>query len=417
MAVSLESSLENLQGGVPRNIPNLAGDKDADLVTSQILNASKCSSIYANNVQKFFTYIGYYANAFARIFIRSIEYLTRPMPQGNSYWIEVVERVKKIVSAIFSIPLAAALFIPAFACYSIAACSGEGRFTYVQPESPANFWQERSLKVVSLNACFQDPWSPLTGGVVTPFEPVGHCASRIAAVVNAVAQENPVVCMGQEFESLGAQDEFTRLMQQKGFRYFLRDLGSNDPIRNNSGLFVASKVPLQNVEFVPYPAEDRAGLAKWSGQGALTFTTPVRGQNLRLVNVHLNYGEGQENQEARNRQLKRHVVPLLNRGNSALFGDLNFDTASVERATSGLLGFINALEGQVTCTDAGKHALRGKSMNPDGHPCTDCQERIDALIYNPNQMQVLACEVKPLVLEDQLIADHYLISAILQIPE
>ena len=389
MSVSLESSLESLQSD---------------------------NSMYANNGQKFLTYIGYYANEFARISARSIEYLTRPMPQGNLYWTEVGERVKRTVSAIFSIPLAAVLFIPAFSCYSLAAGIGGGRFEYIKPESPANFWQERSVKVMALNACFQDPWSPLSG-VVLPSEPVGNCSSRIAAIVNAIAQENPVVFMGQEFENLSAQNECIRLMQQKGFRYFLRDFGSNDPVRNNSGLFAASKVPLQNVEFVPYPAEDRAGLAKWSGQGALTFTISVQGQNLRLVNVHLNYGTGQENQDARNRQLTRHVIPLLNRGNAALFGDFNFDTASVERAASGLLGFVNALEGQVTCTDAGKHALRGKSMNPNGHPCTDCEERIDGLIYNPNQMQVLASEAKPLVLGNQSLSDHYATIATLQIPE
>lgn len=373
--------------------------------------------MYVNNGQKFFTYIGYYGNEFARISARSIERLTRPMPHGDSYWREAGERVKRAVTAIFSVSIAAALFIPAFGCYSIAAYIGGGRFDPIKPEAQANFWQERSVKVMSLNACFQDPWSPLTGGVVSPFEPVGECASRIAALVNAIGEENPVVFMGQEFENLGAQDECIRLMQQKGFRYFLRDMGSNDPLRNNSGLFVASKVPLENVEFVPYPAEDRAGLAKWSGQGALTFTISVQGRNLRLINVHLNYGEGQENQEARNRQLTRHVVPLLNRGNSALFGDLNFDTALVERTASGLFGFVNAIEGQISCTDAGKHALRGKSLNPNGHPCTDCEERIDALIYHPNQMQVLASEVKPLLLKNQLLSDHYATIATLQIPE
>lgn len=370
--------------------------------------------MYVNSAQKLFTYLGYYANAFVRLSARNIERLTRPMPQEDSYWPEVGERVKRTASAIFSIPLAAVFSIPAFAFYSLAAFVGRGRFEHVKPESPANFWQKQSVKVMAHNACFQDPGSPFTGGVVPPFEPVGDCASRIVAVVNAIARENPVVYMGQEFDNLSAQDESIRLMQQKGFRYFLRDLGSNDPVRNHSGLFVASKVPLQNVEFVPYPIEDRAGLAKWAGQGALSFTISVQGRNLRLVNVHLNYGGGQENQAARNRQLTRHVIPLLKRGNSALFGDLNFDTASVERAASGLLGFVNALEGQVTCSDAGKHALRGKSMNPHGSPCTECAERIDGLIYDPGQVQVLASEVKQLVLGNQILADHYAIISTLR---
>ena len=393
MSITLESSLEGLENG--------------DLLRGNL--------VPVNSAQKFFTYVGYYANAFARGSVRSIERLTRPIREDHSYWGEAAEKVKAVVSSVFSVPLAAFLLVPAFVCYVLASCIGGGRFEFLKPESRANFWQERSVKVVSLNACFQDPWSPFTGGVVPPLEPVSDHATRVAAVVNAIAQENPVVYMGQEFDSLAAQDESIRLMQEKGFRYFLRDLGSNDPVRNHSGLFVASKVPLENVEFVPYPLEDRAGLAKWSGQGALTFTIRVQEQELRLINVHLNYGQSKEDQEARNRQLKRHVVPLLERGDAVLFVDFNFNTALVDPAVSGLSGFTNALEGRVTCTDAGKHALRGKSLNPGGKPCTDCEERIDGLVYNPNRIEVLGCEVKPLVIGEKMGTDHYLTSATVQI--
>jgi len=367
--------------------------------------------MYVNGVQKFFTYAGYYANAFARKSFRDIERLTHPMPQVNDYWAEFGERIKRVGSAVFTIPLSAALFIPSLVFYFIAARTGRGRFELIEPKSPINFWRERSVKVVSLNACFQDPWSPLTGGVALPFERMGDCASRIAGIVNAISDEAPTIYLGQEFENLGAQDEFIRLMQQKGFGYFLRDLGSSDPICNHSGLFVASKVPVQNIEFIPYPPEDRAGLAKWSNQGALTFTVSAQGKEIRFVNVHLNYSEGEENQNARNRQLKRHVIPLLNRGSSVLFGDLNFDTSKVDRAVSGLLGFTNALEGTVTCTDEGKHVLRGKDRNPGGQPCADCQEKIDGLIYDPSKVKVPNPFIKPLRLNNQLLSDHFAVVA------
>lgn len=373
--------------------------------------------MYVNDAQKFFTYSGYYANAFARGACRNIESLTRPMPHGEAYWREVGKRTQQVIELVFSLPLAVVLSIPSIACYGLAAYVGRGRFDLIEPHSPASFWPERSLKVISLNACFQDPWSPLTGGVVTPFELVANSASRIAAVVNALAEEDPTIYLGQEFDNLGAQDECIRLMRQKGFSYFLRDLGSNDPIRNHSGLFIASKVPLQNIEFIPYPSETQAGLAKWSNQGALTFTVSLQGKNVRFVNVHLNYGEGEENQNARNRQLTRHVIPLLNRGPSVLLGDLNFDTAQVDRELSGLRGFTNALEGMVTCTDEGKHTLRGKDRRPDGRLCTDCQEQIDGLVYDPNQVQVLNCRVKPLKLDAQLLSDHYATIATVQAQE
>ena len=362
------------------------------------------NSLWATKPQKFFTYAGYYSSAFARELARDIERLTRPMPQGNDYWEEAGERVKRAVFACACIPLATALFIPSMSFYTLASYIGHGRFELIEPKSLGNPLAKKSIKVLSLNACLQDPWSPLTGGVVPPLEPVADCASRTLGIVNAIAKEDPIVCMGQEFESLAAQDECIRLMQQKGFAYFLRDLGSNDPICNNSGLFVASKVPLENIEFTPYPSEDREGLAKWSNQGALTFTVSVKGKDLRFVNVHLNYGEGQKNQDARNRQLKRHVIPLLNKEPSVVLGDLNFSTDQVSGKSSGLSGLTNALEGRVTCTDEGKHALRGKKKNPT---CSDCQEKIDGLLYDPGKIQVLNFEVKPLKLKGQLLSDHY----------
>lgn len=370
--------------------------------------------MYVNSAQKFLTYMGYYTNGCARASARSIERLTRPMPQGNGYWTEGAQRVKHALSSLFSIPLAAVLFLPAFSSYVLAACVGSGRFELIEPKSTVDFWKEKFIKIMSLNACLQDPWSPLTGGVVPPFEPVGDCPSRIAAVVNEIAKEAPALFLGQEFENLGAQDKFIQLMKAKGYHYFLRDLGSNEPVRNSSGLFVASKVPLNNIKFIPYPAKDRAGLAKWSGQGALTFTISIQGQDLRLVNVHLNYGEGKENQEARNRQLTHHVAPLLVNGRSMLFGDLNFNTATIGLDNLGLIGFRNSLEGNVTCTDYGKHTLRGKSYNPGGKPCTDCAEKIDGLIYNAKWIQSLESCAKQLALNNQLLSDHSAIVATIQ---
>lgn len=331
--------------------------------------------------QKIFTYAGYYGNWFAREAVRSIERLSRPMPQDNGHWwAEIGERVKKTVSAVFSVPFAAVLAIPTFAFYGLAAISGEGRFEIIETEGRP--LAERSIKIVSLNACFQDPWSPLTGGVEVPLKLTQRNESRVAATVNKVAKENPQIFLGQEFESLGAQDEAIRLFRGQGFCNFIRDLGSNDPVRNNSGLFVASKVPLQDVQFTTYPSEDREGLAKWSNQGALSFRVRVGDADIRLVNVHLNYGEGPVNQAARERQLTKHVAPLLDQP-AVLFGDLNFDT-SLQGEIPGLPGFVNALAGRVTCSDEGKHTLRGKPREG----CSDCRERIDGVIYRQERMNV-----------------------------
>lgn len=375
--------------------------------------------MYVHSGQKLLTYIGYCANTCARLAVRNLIHLTYPMPQGEGYWPELTERVKKIGALILAIPLAGILFIPSSLAYSLAACVGRGRFELLTlPHSlplPVERTPTSSIKIMSLNACFQDPWSMLTGGVVAPFDEVKPQISRVAAIVNAVAKENPAVFLGQEFDDLKAQDECIRLMQQKGFCHFFRDLGSHHPMKNHSGLFIASKLALHNVEFIPYPVEDQAGLAKQACQGALTFQVSLKNQKVRLINVHLNYGNEKKHQAARNRQLKNHVIPLLKKQPAILFGDLNFDSSSVNKKDSGLAPFRNALEGQVTCTDAGKHTLKQEKRSAQHTACPECEERIDGLVYDPKAINVRACRVKPLMLEKQLLSDHYATIATLQI--
>lgn len=368
---------------------------------------------YVNLIQKGLTYAAYYGNALFRRVGRNVEKLARPIPSEEGYWAELAERVKLAAFTLGLFPCAAVLLVPSFTLYGLASCAGKGRFEWIGQQMPPIF-QGQSIKVLSLNVCFQDPWSPLTGGVVSPHDPVGNYPSRIAAVVDLIARKNPDVFLGQEFDNLGAQDESIRLMQQRGYRYFLRDLGSDHPVQNPSGLFVASKIPLENIAFVPYPAEVKgSGVGRWSARGALILTIRVGGSDLRVVNVHLNPGDGPENDQARIDQLQRHIAPLL-QGNSVVIGDLNFDTSSVNLEQIGFSGFINLFEGQVTCTDLGKHQLLGKNLLPNGQPCGDCEQRIDGLLYHPEQVRVTSSAIEVLELDGRLLSDHYALSATLQ---
>ncbi len=363
--------------------------------------------MYVNGVQKFFTYAGHYACESARESVRIVERLMRHMPkERGAYWCEVMERSYRIAMLVCLIPLTVILAPLSLGCYTLASLTGKGQFELIDAGKGTPL-QEKKIKVLSLNACFQDPWSPLTGGMRTPFERVTPFIDRLTMLAYKVAKQKPTVFLGQEFDNLDAQDAFIHQMKEYGFRYFLRDVGPT--LGNHSGLFVASKVPMKNIQFVPYPLQDRAGLAKLAGQGALAFTVSVGGQDLQLVNVHLNYpAEGAENQAARSRQLTRHVAPLLTREKSALFGDLNFDTAvhRIESVAGPLKGFVNAFEGQVSCTDKGKHTLRGKSLTPGGKPCPECAEKVDGLIYDPKQVQVQNPHLKQLRSKGEPLSDH-----------
>lgn len=362
--------------------------------------------MYVNGVQKFFTYAGYYTSEYARHSVRIVERLMRHMPkERGAYWCEMLERSLRIGALVCLIPMTVMFALPSLGCYTIASLAGKGQFELIDAGQGPSL-QEKQVKVMSLNACLQDPWSPLSGGVRTPFESMKSGGDRLTALAYKVARQNPTVFLGQEFDDLDAQDAFIHQMKGYGYRYFVRDVGPT--LGNHSGLFVMSKIPMKNMKFVPYPLEDRAGLAKLAGQGALAFTVSIGGQDLQLVNVHLNYGDGAENQAARGRQLSRHVAPLLTKQKSALFGDLNFNTAvhRIESVAQSLKGFVNAFEGQVSCTDKGKHKLRGKSLMPDGKPCTDCAESVDGLIYDPKQVEVQNPHLKQLRLKGELLSDH-----------
>lgn len=380
--------------------------------------------MFVNKAQKFFIYSGYYTCEPLREAIRTFDrFGMRIKPLESNYRSDEVQKrilsaVKNILATGILIKATGSLFgtsllvtslyapvcVPGF-FYVIASLIGRGRFELIEPNSPVPSLKDKSIKVLGWNTCFQDPWCTFTGGVVPPFEYIDHGVDRLTAAANAVQKENPTVFLGQEFDNIGAQDKFIRLMQKRGYHYFLRDLGDN-PITNHSGLFVASKVPIKDIAFVPYPWKDRAGLAKVSGQGALAITVSVNGKDLRLVNVHLNYPGGEENKAAGMRQLKKHVVPLLQKGPSVLFGDLNMNTLKINHTAAGLINLTNALEGKVTCSDQGKHTLLGKAKT-----CEDCEESIDGIIYDQTKIKLENPKATPLEQGTHLLSDHYATTA------
>lgn len=367
--------------------------------------------MYVNKIQKFFCYAGFHCNHLLRQSTRNIERLTRPMPQGpQAYRKECLERIQRVALTVLSLPFTLPSAALGLICYSLASCLGKGRFERIEIPSCCPVSLPESIRLFSNNTCFQDPWSPLTGGMETPFTKNEQGTTRIEDYAQSF-EEGVDYYQGQEYDVLSAQDALIEQLSAKGFRYFIRDLVGGNPICNSSGLFVASKFPFLEEQFIAYPLKDRAGLAKGSSQGALVVKMQLAsGKVLTLINTHLNYGEGEENQQARNRQLKTHILPHLRQGAAVLAGDLNFDTTRVSPKESGLEGFENAIAGKVSCSDEGKHSLRGKKKQS----CSDCEEIADGLIYDPQTVQVTEVRVQPIRKEGRLLTDHFGVFAKLQ---
>lgn len=366
-------------------------------------------------VHSYSMWAGYYSNSFARHVGKDLEKLTRPFSSDEAS--QITERFKLFAHSLALAPLSIFGLPLSLVFFSMASSTSDSRLEVISPENePAIPANPKQITLMSLNSCFQEgPFAPLTGGVVAPFEPAGNHATRIAAVADWVAssevgpnQTSPDVLVGQEFHDLKAQNAFVEEMKKQGYSYFILDRAPH-PVFNNSGLFVASKRKLGQVAFIPFPIEDREGLAKGTQQGALVFSVlddkeqPI----VRIINTHLNYGEGPENQEARNRQLKNHIVPLFSDTStpSVLVGDFNFDTSPpLAKEGAGLKGYINVFEGMDTCSNEGKILLRGKKGPPE-------LEKIDVLFANSHAMRISHVQVEKLEVNGTLLTDHFSLSA------
>lgn len=357
---------------------------------------------------------GYYSNHFARALGRDYERISRPLKCAEhdyqpTPWQEIAERVGCLVRMSIFVPLSLLALPCSIFFYAISYFTNAQRLEIIEPETKcAESLRDRQVSVMSLNACLQEgPFAPLTGGVVPPFAPVGNHPSRIAALARCIT--SPDVFVGQEFHDLSAQDAFVEELKKQGYRYFIIDRAPH-PICVNSGLFVASKRALSDISFIPYPFKDRVGLAKGTQQGVLAFSVlGSQGKRvLSILNTHLNYGSGAENQAARNRQLRNHAIPhFRKRHPSLLIGDFNFDTSSpLAKSASGLRGFVNVCEGQVTCTDEGKAHLRGRKGPPD-------LEKIDAVIAN--SVRITNVNIRKLQEGGSLLSDHYAVHCTAQL--
>lgn len=353
---------------------------------------------------------GYHLNHFARELGKDIEKLSRPLSHNLDFF---PERLKNVAHLLTAPPLAVAGLPLSLFFFTLAAAT-DSRLEIIQPETQVSQVFGKTFSLMSLNSCFQEgPFAPLTGGMTSPFEPVGNYPTRISAVADWIgsSQTSPDIFVGQEFYDIRIQDAFVEELKKQGYHYFILDRAPH-PVLFNSGLFVASKRELGDISFIPFALEDRQGVAKFSQQGAVVFhildekKRPV----LRVINTHLNYGEGQENQEARNLQLKKYLLPLLSESTipSLLVGDLNFDTTDLSvKQAAGLEGYVNVFEGKITSTDEGKIALRGK-QDPIA------LEKIDGLIIDPAAVYISQARVDRVEMDGILLSDHFSLSATIQ---
>ncbi|MBI5272404.1 MAG: hypothetical protein HY861_00280 [Chlamydiia bacterium] len=112
------------------------------------------------------------------------------------------------------------------------------------------------------------------------------------------------------------------------------------------------------------------------------------------LEIHLNAGGSPQEQASRLQQFQHYMSPLVQGQHALVVGDSNLDTSALsegQKETSGLSHLVNALEGQVTCTDEAKHTANGKPRTE----CSDCQERIDVALFDLNRIAISDLKIQP----------------------
>ncbi len=211
----------------------------------------------------------------------------------------------------------------------------------------------KSLKVLTANIiCFPGDL-PYTYGGIRPWE------ERIDELAQNLKSANAeILCLQEVWDPLAMRALIDHLKNE--YAYFLYDAG--DPagacqmenLGYNSGLFIASKIPIETAEFRKF----HRSIPKGSNRGSLLITCQVANETLALINTHQQHGNTHEMREIRKEHLEQCSSALQNaisRTQNAwgmLVGDLNIDGFSDEVHTSGLSKNFQWIQHPVsTCTN------------------------------------------------------------------
>lgn len=215
----------------------------------------------------------------------------------------------------------------------------QGNFALAQGlAKPLDAASLKQLRIFTANIiCFPGSLTYLYGGI-SPWK------GRIDQIVKIISSTQAhIVCLQEVWDPEVMRALIETL--KTSYAYFVYDAG--DPAGTlqigkmgyNSGLFIASQLPLDEVNFSRFPRSIPEG----SNRGALHAVCRAGKQKVAVMTTHLQHGETSQMVEVRKEQLNRCCALLqeATRPPSScswgfVAGDLNVDAFSQEFKTSGL---------------------------------------------------------------------------------
>lgn len=255
-------------------------------------------------------------------------YVVDSLHPDNTLVNKYVRKVIYFFISIFFAGIAAITTIPALFIRFLAICIQWTPYSY-EPGEAKEIEGKSNISILSWNICCVPGGYSITDGGVTPW------SNRIHRIIDKIQREDPdLICLYEVFD----YDAATTLKEafKENYAHFYFNIGPRT-IGASSGLFIASKVPVNNPEFLSFPNKMKVGRTKLSEKGIFSFDTP----QTRIYTTHLQHSEipsspTREEYKARKAQVDilvkkvtehREIFPNILQ---VVTGDLNVDEKEFE---------------------------------------------------------------------------------------
>lgn len=147
---------------------------------------------------------------------------------------------------------------------------------------------ETHFTVYQGNCCLTDGgFALIFGGLSLPNR------ERAGLLIKKIQKHQPTLVALQEVSSLREALYLSKELKRLGYGEFYFHMGAMPSIlANTSGLFIASKVAIENPKFQSYSKIKIAGLEKWVNKGYFSFTIP---NVSNFITTHLSPSENDYN--------------------------------------------------------------------------------------------------------------------------
>jgi endonuclease/exonuclease/phosphatase family metal-dependent hydrolase len=213
-------------------------------------------------------------------------------PQKSSSVTIVASRVYWMGRAIASSLLAATL-LPISGVTSLIATPQQPDISFVISDAPLTS-SSHSFHLMTSNTALGPRWLTATAHLAPSVERASLIAQKITSLTE---EELPDVFLGQEVWDENATQPLVDSLKNH-YGYIAHSIGYNR-IGKSSGLFVASRFPIVNAEFRPFPVNRLEAFNK----GVIRVVLDVNGKNIAIYNLHNEAIETDQGAEFRSQSL------------------------------------------------------------------------------------------------------------------